>query len=426
MLCPESTTALPAIALHYYLMADFICAVSVMRFTSKPPLAALLLTLFGCSTHPLPTTDTASDLPIYEIVHRIQCEAASAVKQVHHSKGYTASSSRLEELKKAIKNKQQALQKKQRELAAKSDFGTRKEEIEEATKAISLRAAQIKFARAQLAASSKSEEEKALGSAALDAEKAMVDAQATNALNAWNLLNEASTLNGELSTLSEKLTDPLKEIDSFESHTAVFQFELEVTEDNNLSSTGSVAWPAVLNGLAGSFTIGYDVGDKRQRLAKRTVKLAATFDELLAAFDPPKRKTADKLNCRDVSSPPPEALPRRYPITGNIGLDGVIRDYIAMLRSGKFKAGGESYTDKIQFTTTINGALKPGIDLARKPGPTIKASADISGSRKDVHILTLFLTPPGDGDGEKGGSQSVVITGMPAVRIRGDILRLPP
>jgi len=41
----------------------------------------------------------------------------------------------------------------------------------------------------------------------------------------------------------------------------------------------------------------------------------------------------------------------------------------------------------------------------------------------------VFLTPPDGSDkaGDKaGGAQELAITRMPAVRIRGDIVRLPP
>ena len=112
-------------------------------------------------------------------------------------------------------------------------------------------------------------------------------------------------------------------------------------------------------------------------------------------------------------------------MSGNIGLGSVISDYLHVEKSGKFKSGGESYTDKIQFTTTINGSLKPSIDIARKGGEAIKASADLTGIRKDQHALTIYLSPSESSD-KAGGVQQVQILQMPAVRVRADVLRLPP
>lgn len=377
----------------------------------------------ACSLHPLPSSDNG-EVPVFNIVHRIQCEAADAVKQMHVDRGFTFRSKAVDEILKIIDGKKEELAKLQKVLG-QSDFGTRKEELEDAGRSLKLRGAQIDLALEKVVASSHSEKEAELAKNALTIEKSMVEEQARNWNSSYKALLAIADKQEEISKEQKKLK-PYDDVIGFEVHAVVFQFELEVTEDNNLSSTGSVSWPAVMNGFAGSITLGYDVGDKRQRLAKRTVKLASTFDELLASFDVPDPKKPNKLNCLDVTPALPDRRPRRYPINGNVGLAEVFADYMKMLRSGKFKTGGESYTDKIQFTTTINGALKPGIDIARKPGPTVKVSADLNGSRKDLHIVTVALSP-GDVDGDKGGAvQNLVITSMPAVRIRGDIIRLPP
>lgn len=384
----------------------------------------LLILCSGCSVHPLPSSENGQ-VPINDIVHRVQCEAAAAVKQMHASKGFTSASKEIDRVTSTIKTIKDKIADDKKTLE-KSDFGTRWEELEDAGRSVLLRSAQIDLALEKNKTSAQTPEEEKLAQGALTIEKQLVRAQARNLVNSIKAWRAIDKWNDEIAEERKKLK-PFSDVIRFEGHAAVFQFELEVTEDNNLSSTGSVAWPTLLNGLAGSFTVGYDLGDKRQRLAKRTVKLASTFDELLASFDPiePNTKEQAKLTCLGVVPAAPDRFPRRYPITGNIGLAEVFGDYIEMLKNGKFKSGGESYQDKIQFTTTINGALKPGIDLARKPGPTIKVSADMNASRKDLHIVTVFLTPPGDGDKE-GTVQNLVITSMPAVRLRGDIIRVPP
>jgi hypothetical protein len=394
------------------------CAWAALFKRRRCALIVLAGMLGACHVRPMPAGEYNAELPIYDIVHRIQCEAATAVAARHREHEFTEPSKKLDEIDAKIQAKEGKLREARKKLE-KSDFGTRKEELDDASKALDLQAAQIELARARLASKPNDAEKKVL-----DAEEKRIRVQINNWDAAVTALTDVTTLDDEIKDLKDKRGKKYKELIEFEGHSAVFLFDFEVSEDNNLSSTGSVAWPAVLAGIPGSFTMGYDVGDKRQRLAKRTVKLAATFDEFVVSLADRRDGNQPKLDCRRANIPAPGAAPGTYPITGNIGLEIVIREYIAMLNSGKFKAGGESYTDKIQFTTTINGGLKPSIDLARKPGPTVKVSGDISATRKDVHALTLSLAPP-EGD-KSAGAQEVVISRMPAVRIRGDVIRLPP
>ena len=60
-----------------------------------------------------------------------------------------------------------------------------------------------------------------------------------------------------------------KKIYEFEGQTVVFFFEFQITEDNNLTSNGSVIWPIMWGPYIGTFTMGYDVGDKKQRYTER-------------------------------------------------------------------------------------------------------------------------------------------------------------
>lgn len=380
--------------------------------------------LSGCSVRPLPQTENESPLPVFNIVHQIQCEAATAVRAAHQRRGFNGLSKELEKLKKRVAAASKAVSAKRLELAEKSDFGTRLEELLDATSFVLLKQAQNEQARARIQKSNQDDDDKNRALQVLHKEKDWIDQQRGNVNAATIILRDLDRLGKIYKAVAAELAAKrFEEVIAFEAHTAAFHFEFEITEDNNLSSTGSVTWPVVLGALAGTFTMGYDVGDKRQRLAKRTVKLATSFGEFVSSFE--KGSDGEKLYCRDVAVPAPDIIPRSYPMTGNIGLEGVVKEYLAMLKSGKFKSGGEGYTDKIQFTTTMNGSLKPGIDLARKPGPTIKASGVIEGIRKDVHVLTISLTPREDSE-KSGAVQQVEITQIPAVRVRPDVLRFPP
>jgi hypothetical protein len=376
----------------------------------------------ACSLRPLPgeieTFDGKERLPIYEIVHRIECEAATAVRDAHGLRNLTRLSDDLEALSKRVGSAKKVVAAARLKLAETSDVGTREDEIRDAISANLLRGAQIQQARARAPKAG------AESTPALDAEEKRTIEQGLKIAETWRLFKEVVRLNTVYEDLrSEMSAKKFGEVSSFEAHTAAFNFEFEITEDNNLSSTGSVTWPAVLGALPGAFTMGYDVGDKRQRLAKRTVKFATTFGELVSSFD--TGRGGNKLSCSNVDVPPKDIAPRSYPITGSVGLAIVFKEYLAMLKSGKFKSGGEAYTDKIQFTTTINGALKPSIDLAGKPGPSLKISGAVEGIRKDIHSLTVSLGPSDEGD-KAESTQQVIITQMPAVRVRPDVLRMPP
>ena len=350
-------------------MAKSLCAVAV---------AGVLLS--GCSVRPLPGPESRDGLPVFDIVRRIQCEAATAVRAAYQR--FVSLSKDVKALNKKISATQKYVADKQRELAQKSDFGTREEELQDAAAAAAARMHedQIKHALARIKASNQQSEEKDLAKKALDREDYRVDQQIENISIAIKILREIKLTNANLEALrAERSGKRYRDIVEFEGHNAVFQFDFEITENNNLSSQGSVVWPILLGGLGGTFTMGYDVGDKRERLAKRTVKLAASFGELASSFekrnddDGDERNGGGKLYCGDVDMMAPDQFPRVYPMTGNIGLEGG-REYLAMLKNGKFKSGGESI-QTIQFTTTMNGSLKPGIDLARKEGPTARLRA---------------------------------------------------
>ena len=380
----------------------------------KFPYAVLVpvgIMVSGCNVRPPLLAEDGTELRVFDVIHRIQCEAAEAVRKKHPNFSLSAG---LKKLLDNIGDKQKTLNDKRKELSAKSDFGTREEELKEAAASYFLMDAQIEQARARIEGTKKGEE-KRLALEALLKEELRLDAQLQHIAAMTTIFKEILEKNTELEEMRKGLKD-FKSIILFEKNTAAFQFEFLITEDNNVSSTASAVWPITLGAFVGTFTLGYDVGDKRQRLAERKVKLISSFGELV------------RFKCEGISSSDRlRRLPGRYPMTGNIGLEEVILDYILYKEdeAGKFKTGGESYTDKIQFTTTVNGSIKPGIDIARKPGPTVKASAVLDGSRKDVHQLTIFLAPPG-GDDKSDAVQQVVITQMPAVRVRTEILRLPP
>lgn len=72
----------------------------------------------------------------------------------------------------------------------------------------------------------------------------------------------------------------------------------------------------------------------------------------------------------------------------------------------------------------INGGLQPGINLSKMMGQLINVSADLNADRKDIHEVTVFLTPPGQPP--PTGAQEVIIRQLPALRVRGRMVEQAP
>ena len=122
------------------------------------------------------------------------------------------------------------------------------------------------------------------------------------------------------------------EVMAFDNNKATFQFIFQIWENNNATSTGTVTWPIT----PGVITLGYSVGDKKQRATDRQVRLISSFREMT------------RMDCTDVTVPDEPRFPRRYPITGNIGLAEVIYEYMTLTgRKNQELSGTDSYRDKI-------------------------------------------------------------------------------
>ena len=152
----------------------------------------------------------------------------------------------------------------------------------------------------------------------------------------------------------------------------VYEFEFELTENNDASVGGAFVIP--INW--GALTIGYSAGGARERQTTQKVKFADEFNEIV------------KLDCGP--------LPRRnykYPITGAIGLITTFENYVTMAHA---KKGDDlqDFTDEIKFTTTLSASLKPSVELAPRVGRKISVDAELSVQRKDQHKVVLGFDAP--------------------------------
>lgn len=150
-----------------------------------------------------------------------------------------------------------------------------------------------------------------------------------------------------------------------------YNFTFSVTENNNAS--GSVDFTIPLN--PGSFRLGLSGGGSKQRKGERNFKVSDNFAQLR------------KLRCgMDVSRPS-----HHYPITGDIGLDEIIGNFISLAETSSKLS---DFTDQIAFKTTVGASANPSVALLPAPGNFRNASLLLVADREDVHKLFVGLSLP--------------------------------
>lgn len=355
------------------------------------------LTLAGCHSHPLHEDVTV--LSTAELVQKIQCEAAQFIKNVHPAKNNPS-------LLRDLKTVNDAILKLTKKVNEKSDgipAGMTNSDIDEMQANIRLQAQQLLQALREAPSESKLD--------TIHLEIRQLSAQFANLKAIAKSLKEREEAATKLQAKIKERNDNenFGKIIAFEANDALFAFVFTITEVNDASAGATVVWPIAL----GTFALNGTLTDKRQRLGERKVNLVLTFEELNAL-------PCDRDNYVEAGRA------HRYPITGTIGLDEVLSQYLDVVKTGsgygKFDTGGKSFSDRIAFTTEFGGTLKP--TLAKKVGPrTVNANLDLGASRKDVHELTLYIRPvDGGGKASVVPVQEIVIRRMPAPRI----VRLPP
>jgi hypothetical protein len=127
-----------------------------------------------------------------------------------------------------------------------------------------------------------------------------------------------------------------------------------------------------------------------KRNGKRQFETGDTWDDLLV----------NHTRCAGVRPRPGNIV---YPLTGSIGVGRAVRTFIDILdQAGKL--GGakweaeDSFVDTLTFTTEVTAGANASITLAPVPHSLrlVSATAGLSGSRTDIHKLTLSLAFPQD------------------------------
>ena len=112
---------------------------------------------------------------------------------------------------------------------------------------------------------------------------------------------------------------------------------------------------------------------------------------------------------------------RIYPITGRIGIGELIGEYLDIIEDdARFKATKTKdgvYSDRLLFTTTINGGVTPSVAL--NPGiAELKLNGNFGASRKDVHEVIVDIAPSQPDKGADKTQMAVALTSAVEVPVR--------
>lgn len=375
-----------------------------------------LLLVFGCTN--VPRIEDLTGYDTYAVIHKVSCEAQQAVRYYANREGFPelrtrlgGDSNELEGLEK-VKDYKEALatfNQRERDTAILNDAIDRATRRSEYTKR---RITSLDLELEKELAKVPPSQQKLIK---LREELKQVEAIRDGLKRENNILEEEREIIKKDTETFNKRVDRKRILELqgnikttygklivFDNTTMAMQFMFEITEDNGNAVEGSVAWPLSI----GTLTLGYNAGDTRKRLSRRTVKAGTTLKEV---FDLKDCGPRDLVASRRA---------KRYPITGNIGMADLVWQYLLLNDKSKLSAK-EGFNDKLQFTTTIKGGINPVVNLSTASKIGIKADVDASGERKDFHEVIVDIAPAGTKDDAKSPSTSKVsIESVPDVNVK--------
>jgi hypothetical protein len=158
---------------------------------------------------------------------------------------------------------------------------------------------------------------------------------------------------------------------------SVYSFQFDITENNkangDLGFSLPFTGPKVLSG-------GASASLELTRAGSRAFTTGDRWGNLVMK----------STLCTDVGPRPGNLV---YPLDGSIGVGRVVRTFIDISDQGGAK---DSFVDTLTFTTKVGGDANASIKLAAVPHSfrLVSASADLSGSRLDIHKMTVSLVFP--------------------------------
>jgi hypothetical protein len=356
----------------------------------------LCVGLFMCScSYPHPLQDDVTGLPLSDIVRKIVCEARDALDKQLGARNLAWRRGAFKETKKDIeKLKDKVLKPRENET---KELKKHKDKLNSRLEINNKEVAEVKAAYA-----AKVEE--------LDVIKgreAHILKQRSELMKDIVVYTRAVEGHNRDLVIAGKRVDAAtraanahsQDLARYYSHAMAFGFRFRIKEKNGLTATASWKLPLIFNSNPGMLTVGTSgsgLGDSKERLSERKVNLVATFEDL-HGFD-----------CSYAPAQAGRLRSLHYPIRGEIGIGEVMDQYFLLQDRAredqendglkKFKplfVDAKGYTDTITFTTILSGSVSPSIVLNPTLRETFNGSLGFSGSREDLHEVSLSLQTTG-------------------------------
>jgi hypothetical protein len=183
-------------------------------------------------------------------------------------------------------------------------------------------------------------------------------------------------------------------IDIFYSIGVAYNFDLTMTENNDLSAGAANLQGGPSNSL---FKLGLGGSVTRKRNNERSFTVTDTFSNLLTNLNTIVREDGH----RDCDGYIVESN-YVYPIVGHIGMDRMVYDYLDLTLFGSL-AGTKAkptapptMTDDLTFTTTLDASVTPKIIFTPTGTAFQLTDAALTGElkRTDMHEVTVGLALP--------------------------------
>ncbi len=349
-----------------------------MRNIVGGPIIVIAVALGGCTLHPL--QNEVTDLPLYDVVHKIRCEAKESVLGLLEAKDLTPLKLGLDDANKHLDGTKKTILKPLQD--EKKGFDSDKLTLQREAAGVS---AQLDLALAvgdeALNRGVETPEIKAAITAAITKYKKFVVKKQAYRVKIADYDQRLFEVNRIVDAESKSIDTKFKRVQTFFGHQMAYSFRFNIKETDVATPTGSYKFPIHL----GSMTVSLTGGDTKDRESERNVKLVASFGEL------------NDLDCQNAAPDTRDLRTFHYPIKGSIGVDEVIAQYLQLYDSpkGKFaKDPAAAYTDSITFTTTLTGSVNPQITIT--PTPLTQVTLGVTGgpTRKDTHYVIISLSPP--------------------------------
>jgi len=179
-------------------------------------------------------------------------------------------------------------------------------------------------------------------------------------------------------------------INAFYDAGIAYNFDLTMTEDNNLSTEINLLQSLTQH----NFRLGISAGARRTRDNNRLFTVTDTFSYLLTKMNTPVRGQhycdGQIVQANYV-----------YPVAGRIGVDRLVKDFLELTLFGNLAGkdaqagagGAPTMADQLTFTTALNISATPKIEFTPVGEAFRLADASFTGEarRTDIHKVTVAL-----------------------------------